>query len=145
MALFYSAGANAFFDDEVHQSIPEDAQAITREQHVALLTAQARGAEIRPGRGGAPKACHIRPTAAQARDAAIRRVKREAARRIEAIAPLWRQLNDQRDPSPMAEERFAAIDAIRTASNAIEAEITPLSAAAAASFDVANHPLWPAE
>ncbi len=145
MALFYSAEANAFFDDAVHPSLPDDAKPISRERHVELLDAQAQGAEIRPGRAGAPKACRILPTAAQARDVAIRRVKREAARRIEAIAPLWRQLNDQRDPSRLAEERFAAIDAIRTASNAIEAEIAPLSAAAAASFEVANHPLWPAE
>lgn len=48
-------------------------------------------------------------------------IKAEAARRIEAIAPAWRQMNDLREPSPEGAARFAAIDEVRTWSNALEA------------------------
>lgn len=48
-------------------------------------------------------------------------IKAEAARRIEAIAPLWRQTNDIRQPSADGTARFAAIDAVRVWSNQLEA------------------------
>ena len=53
---------------------------------------------------------------------AIRAIKAEAERQILAIAPLWKQLNDIREPSPEGNARLAAIDAIRAQSNADEAK-----------------------
>lgn len=50
----------------------------------------------------------------------IAAIKAEAARRIEAISPDWRQRNDLRLPSPAGDERWAAIDAIRGWSNMME-------------------------
>lgn len=51
---------------------------------------------------------------------AIAAVKAEAARQILEVAPLWRQLNDIREPTPEGNERLAAIDAIREQSNTDE-------------------------
>ena len=86
-----------------------------------------------------------KPTIVDLRAALVRRVKREAARRIEAIAPIWRQMNDGRWPTVEGTARFAAIDAIRAASNTIEAEIAGASAKDLKAIDLANHPLWPVE
>lgn len=47
-------------------------------------------------------------------------IKAEAARRIDAISPDWRQRNDLRQPSPAGDERWAAIDAVRGWSNMME-------------------------
>jgi hypothetical protein len=72
-------------------------------------------------------------------------IKREAERRIEAISPPWRQLNDLREPSDAGAARFAAIDAVRAASDAIEAVLAKAPAAALDGFPVADNPLWPRE
>lgn len=58
------------------------------------------------------------------RSTLIGAVKREAARRIDEIAPLWRQLNDLHEPeSAGAIDRRNQINAIRQWSNDVEAEI----------------------
>lgn len=145
MALYYSASAHGFFDDALHAVIPADARPVTAARHRELLDAQATGATIEAGDNGKPRIRRPVVTTAMRRVALARQVKRETARRIEAVAPIWRQLNDQRAPSPAGAARFAAIDAIRAASDAIEAEIDQLGADALAGFAVADHPLWPAE
>jgi len=144
MAIHFSAARNGFFDDAIHKALPADAVAITAARHRELLAAQEQGAAIEP-RDGRPAINRPVATVAAHRAALIRRVKREAARRIETAAPIWRQLNDQRAPSPAGDARFAAIDAIRAASDAIEAQIATLGADALAALDVAAHPLWPQE
>lgn len=145
MGLFYSASVGGFFDDRLQgpDIIPLDAVAISEDRHRELLDAQASGATISADVNGRPRAS--RPTVEARRAALVRRVKREAADRITRIAPVWRQLNDQRSPSPQADARFASIDAVRAASDAIEAEIATLSATAIDAFALASHPLWPAE
>ncbi len=145
MGLFYSAASGGFFDDQLHEAeaIPSDAVIVSADRHRELMDAQALGATIGADSHGRPRAA--RPTVEARRAALIRRVKREAADRIAYIAPVWRQLNDQRSPSPQAEARFAAIDAVRAASDAIEAEVATLSAAAIDAFPLTSHPLWPAE
>lgn len=145
MALFYSTSAPGFFDDGIHapDAIPADAVPITADRHAELLAAQADGAAIVADSKGRPRIA--RPSIEERRAAALRRVKRHASRRIERIAPIWRQLNDQRAPGPESQSRFAAIDAVREASDAIEAEIADLSAAALDALDIAAHPLWPTE
>lgn len=95
-------------------------------------------------------------------------VKAEAARRIETIAPLWRQQNMQAEATeillralrggaaPEDADRETAIRAfrarilaIRQASDAIEAALAELAAspgvtaAEIASYDIERHPLWP--
>lgn len=143
MAIFYSAAHHAFFDDAIHATLPDDAQPISPARHRELLDAQASGATIEAGAKGQPRYRH--PSAEARRAALLRQVKGEAARRIARISPSWRQLNDLRAPSPEGADRFAAIDAIRSASDAIEADIARRPSADLAAIDLALHPLWPAE
>ncbi|WP_313335794.1 hypothetical protein [Sphingobium yanoikuyae] len=141
MAIFYSADRNGFFDDAIHADLPTDAQPITAGRHRELLDAQAAGATIEAGDNGKPR--FRRPSADARRAALLRLVKREAARRIAAVSPIWRQLNDQRAPTTDGEARFAMIDAIRAASDRIEAQVAALDGAALASFALVSHPFWP--
>ncbi len=53
---FYSPTAGGFFHGSLTADIPQDAIAITEAEHAALLAAQAAGAEITAGDGGAPTA-----------------------------------------------------------------------------------------
>jgi ribosomal protein L27 len=75
-----------------------------------------------------------------------REVKVEAARRIEAAYPVWKQVNAIRGQRPPADAAagFAKIDAIRAASDALEARIAALPDADAGQVDVASAPEWPA-
>lgn len=143
MGLFYSASCGGFFDDAIHKALPDDAYAISSDRHAALLEAQSNGATIVGGKQGAPRILRHRQTLEQARAAATRTVKREAARRIEAVSPIWRQMNDQRLQTSDGVARFAAIDAIRTASNDIETLIDAADLASLAAIDIALHSLWP--
>lgn len=61
--------------------------------------------------------------AEQDQAAAIYAIKKDAERQILEIAPLWKQLNDIREPTPEGDARLAAIDAIRAQSNKDEALI----------------------
>lgn len=141
MAVFYSASRRGFFDPAVHQVLPDDAVKITPARHAQLLTAQAQGAQIQPDANGRPQA--VFPTRDDMRAALLRDVKREARRRIEAISPLWRQLNDLREGGDAAAVRFARIDAVRGASALIEEQLVTTKAAALDRFPVREHPLWP--
>lgn len=64
---------------------------------------------------------HAPPGRAPACEQQIGAIRAEAGRRIEAIAPIWRQLNDLRESSEAGAARFAAIDAVRAWSDALEA------------------------
>lgn len=143
MALFYSPSAPGFFDDAIHATLPSDAIAITSARHAELLAAQAAGADIVTGPNGRPHIRRHTPSIADRRAAMTAMVKREAARRINVISPIWRQLNDMRDPGPDAAARFAAIDAVRATSQAVEAQIAAATLAQLAALDIANHPAWP--
>lgn len=150
MALFYSATAG-FLDDAIHASLPADAVAISAARHAKLLAAQASGATIEASEGGKPRARRAVLSLVDRRAICVRQVKREAARRIEMVSPLWRQLNDLRDidpaqPRPASSPvamRFAAIDAIRTASDEIEMEIAAADADGLTAMDIGNHVAWP--
>lgn len=54
---------------------------------------------------------------------AIERVKKDAEDEILKIAPLWKQINDIREPTVEGAARLAAINAIRAKSNEDEALI----------------------
>ncbi|WP_313801007.1 hypothetical protein [Sphingobium sp.] len=147
MDLLFSQSAHAFFSRELHgDAVPTDAVSVTPEDHRTLLEGQSQGRTIIAGENGYPCLAKVsKPTVAETRAALVRRVKREAARRIEAIAPIWRQINDQRIATPEGAARFIAIDTVRAASSAIEAEIETGTAKDLKAIDLANHPLWPAE
>lgn len=139
MKMLHSPSTNGFYL-EGDKNVPNDAVPVTARRHKQLLEAQARGARIVGDPAGSGPVA-VLPTAD--RTAIKAAVKREAGRRIEAISPLWRQLNDQREPSEAAAARFAAIDAVRAASAAIEDMVDQAKVSAIATFPVADNPLWP--
>ena len=63
MPLFFSATAGGFFDDAIHsaEQIPDDAVAITAEDHAALMAAQAAGRQIIADSSGRPAAADPPP------------------------------------------------------------------------------------
>lgn len=70
-------------------------------------------------------------------------VKMEARRRIEAVYPLWKQVNILRDGT--ADEIQAmrvAINAVRNKSDAIEASIEEMTTQELMSFKVQHDSLW---
>lgn len=145
MAIYYSA-SRGFLDSDLHTDLPSDARRISRNRHAALLDAQARGAVIAADGNGRPIATTRAVIDVEAERARLMIVvKRQAARRIAAISPPWRQLNDMRAPDEGAPARFAAIDAVRAASDLIEVELTGLTGDQLEAFDASTHSLWPAE
>jgi hypothetical protein len=160
---FFSPSANdgrgAFFSAAIHgDALPADAIKLTARQYREMMEGQAAGRSIVPGADGRPKFAPVkRQTLEQLRTGAVRVVKGEARRRILAIASIERQTNDNAamvvaaaTGQPTAEATAAlgrrrAIDAIRTASNAIETTIARMPAANLTSFDATAARLWPAQ
>ena len=54
MAIYYSASSGGFYDDDIHTTIPSDSVRISKELHIALLTAQSEGQIICTGPDGKP-------------------------------------------------------------------------------------------
>ena len=54
MTLYYSQSNGGFYDDQIHSRLPEDAVAISPEQHTALLAGQSNGQVIMPDKDGKP-------------------------------------------------------------------------------------------
>lgn len=143
MTLYYDP-AGAFYDSRIHgEDIPAEAVQISAAKHAELMDAQGEGREIYMTRGGNVSHRARSIPIAQRRAAMVTATRREAARRIEAISPVWRQLNDFRQPSPEGEARFAQVDGIRAASAVVEMDIAEMGAAAIEAFDIASHPAWP--
>ena len=145
MTIFYSPSRRGFFDSDVHDAMPVDAKRITPARHRQLIAAQEQGAQIVPSDKGTPVINWPGNNAALRRAGTTAAIKRQARRRIEAISPPWRQLNDLRDPSAAGAARFAAIDAVRTASDLIERDLAQTASGALTDFPVSDHPHWPEE
>mgnify|MGYP003336485490 CR=1 FL=1 len=140
MKIYYSAERRGFFSPSCHAELPADAVRVSAARHAELISAQERGAQIIPDARGRPELQF--PSERPQRDILARQIKREAARRIAAISPAWRQMNDLRTPSAEGAARFAAIDAVRASSTDVEAALAATDDVALAKFDVANHPAW---
>jgi hypothetical protein len=158
-AIFYSPSTRGFhFQELFGQKPPADAVRINRRRHAQLLALQAAGAEIMPGPDGRPIAQKPVRTVDQQRAGAVLAVKAEAQRRILAIAPAYVQANDTAaiamaalqegllgditiDFLP-AVERRERIDAVRAASNRIEAELAGFTAAQLAAFFPSDDSHW---
>ena len=61
MTIYYSKANQAFYDSAIHNRLPEDAVAISPEQHAALLTGQSNGQVIMPGKDGKPVLAPLAP------------------------------------------------------------------------------------
>lgn len=152
--LYFSASAGGFYDEAVHgAAIPDDAVPVTRARHAELIAAQAKGAAIVAGEGGRPHVARAPATIAHRRATAIASAKREAQRRILAVAPLWRQANDNaaialealdgagRDVDAALDRRHR-IDALRDCSDTLEAAIAAMDAAALDALQIADDGHW---
>lgn len=125
-------------------SAPEGAVEISHARHGELLAAQSKGRRIIADARGRPVIDRrTRPNADTVRAQLRAAIRREASARIRAVSPEWRQLNDIREPSDAGAMRFARIDAIRAASNAIEELAETVPAADLSKFPIATHTLWP--
>lgn len=62
MTIYYSKSNQAFFDDQIHSRLPEDAVAISPEQHAALLAGQSQGQVIMPNKAGQPVLADLAPS-----------------------------------------------------------------------------------
>lgn len=126
------------------RSAPADAVKITDARHGELLDALAQGRLVSADARGRPVVeRRKRPSAETIRRQIKAAVRREASSRILAISPEWQQLNDIRTPTGEGAVRFSRIDAVREASNAIDALVARLPVSDLAGFPVANHMLWP--
>ena len=140
--VLFSATTGGFYLDGVSSQIPEDAAPISERRHQQLLANG--GADIGAcPKTGKPISTASNVTAAQQRAALVLAIKAEAARRITAQSPLWRQLNDLRMPSEAGDARFARIDAIRLASSLIESQLADTPANRLDAFPISNNPFWP--
>lgn len=149
--IYWSASRRGFFHAAIHD-LPEDAVPISDKRHRELLEANALGRPIISDRNGRPRVDPNHGKSPHHRAAQL--VKVEARRRILAIAPLHRQSNDNAllaiaalaghlsEEAAAALDRRTRIDAIRAASNAIEAQLADVSPLDLLDFDASNHPLW---
>lgn len=143
MAIFYSPSLRGFYDPAVHDPLPADAvHRVAPGQHAKLLAAQTNGAVIVPGTTGRPVLEWPGRDRETVRHNLQMRIKREAARRIRQISPVWQQLNDLRQSTPESKGRFAAIDAVRATSGLIEQDLAQTADKALPDFPVRDHPLW---
>lgn len=122
---------------------PEGAVAISGRRHAQLVEALAKGKTIIPSAKGSPKIIARRVDNGALRTQLVAVIKREAARRIDQVAPIWRQLNDARAPSAQGARRFAQIDAIRDASSAIETLLADVADRDLGAFPISDNPAWP--
>lgn len=147
MAVLFAASTGRFYAAALTypDGVPPDAVKVSPERHAALLFGQVEGKQIVADARGRPQLASPVIT----RDQLTRAIKREAAARILAVSPDWRQANDLRavlasgEIGPAAEERFARIDAVRAASDLIEDQLVLTANKALAKFPVADNPYWP--
>ena len=62
MTIFYSKTTGGFYDNQIHNVLPEDAVEITAEYHATLLAGQAQGKTIMPGKDGKPVLASLAPS-----------------------------------------------------------------------------------
>jgi len=124
MTLFYSKTVNGFFDDAIHQTLPDDVVKMSPSEHQTLLGANAQGAGIEANDQGTPVA--IFPDAAQQ----LITAKTQACARLTALAQ--RKLHTITDTSDEHEilsvlRKYRIAQAIG-AGTATPADITALEA-----------------
>jgi hypothetical protein len=152
--MFFSASTGGFYDPAIHSTLPADAVRISKARHAELLAARSAGKPIVADAKGRPVIKPVRLGLEQLRARAVTAIKGEARRRILAVASLERQANDNAEIAIEAFagaatdiggalDRRARINAIRAASNAIEAIVARIPASNLAAFDPSSHPLWP--
>lgn len=135
--MFYSPATGHFHDSD-WGDVPDDAVRIDPARHSELVDGIHSGSTIAM-RAGQPVL--VAPKAGAELLQQI--VRQEARKRILAIAPVWKQINDLRSPSEQGALRFRRIDAVREASERIEQQLDELAAGSPGRELIENHPFWP--
>lgn len=154
--IFYSASTGGFYHRDLHRdAIPADAVEIGERRHRELLDAQAEGRQIVANDAGRPILAPIDDSVARRRSQALASLRREARRRILAVASLEQQSNDNAalalavidhaEAPADAIDRRRRIDAIRSAHASATHRIDALHADDLDAFDAGDAALWPKE
>ena len=98
MTLYYSQSSGGFYDSTIHTRLPEDAVAISPEQHAALLAGQSQGQVIMPGRDGKPVLADPAPCPSSTWDGEQWHIDPECAAQLKAAqqAEMWERIKDKR-------------------------------------------------
>jgi len=98
MTIYYSKSNQAFFDDQIHSRLPEDAVEISPEQHAALLAGQSQGQVIMPGKDGKPVLAEQPPCPSSTWDGTQWHIDPECAARLKAEQQeeMWERIKAKR-------------------------------------------------
>lgn len=98
MTIYYSKSNQAFYDSTIHSRLPEDAVAISHEQHAALLAGQSSGQVIMPGKNGKPVLADPAPCPSSTWDGEQWRIDPECAAKLKAKQQeeVWERIKDKR-------------------------------------------------
>ena len=98
MTLYYSQSTGGFYDDQIHSRLPEDAVAISPEQHAALLSGQSNGQVIMPNKAGQPVLAEQPPCPSSTWDGEQWHIDPECAARLKAEqqAEVWERIKAKR-------------------------------------------------
>lgn len=98
MTIFYSKSTGGFYDNQIHNVLPEDAVEITAEYHAALLAGQAQGKTIMPGKDGKPVLAPLAPCPSSTWDGEQWHIDPECAARLKAEQQdeMWERIKDKR-------------------------------------------------
>lgn len=139
--IFFDPTTGWFLGSKTHKGkIPDNAVPISAKLHRDILAeCQATpGGTIIADADGNPVVA--KPDKAPRFEAVKSLIKREAGRRIALIFPITAQMNAMRE-GRHDEPLFAAVDAIRAASDMIEQDLS--NSDEPDDFPIADHPLWP--
>lgn len=98
MTLYYSQSNGGFYDDQIHSRLPEDAVAISPEQHTALLAGQSNGQVIMPNKAGQPVLAEQPPSPSSTWDGEQWHIDPECAARLKAEQKeeMWERIKSKR-------------------------------------------------
>ena len=98
MTIYYSKSNQAFYDDQIHSRLPEDAVEISPEQHAALLAGQSNGQVIMPNKAGQPVLAEQPPCPSSTWDGEQWHIDPECAARLKAEqqAEVWERIKAKR-------------------------------------------------
>ena len=98
MTIYYSKSNQAFYDDQIHSRLPEDAVEISPEQHAALLSGQSNGQVIMPNKAGQPVLAEQPPCPSSTWDGEQWYIDPECAARLKAEqqAEVWERIKAKR-------------------------------------------------
>ena len=98
MTIYFSKSNQAFFDDQIHSWLPEDAVEISPEQHAALLAGQSQGQVIMPGKDGKPVLAEQPPCPSSTWDGTQWHIDPECAARLKAEQQeeMWERIKAKR-------------------------------------------------